>query len=93
MLQISACPVCKTTAKIEVLGKTADNAVSAQNIQAGTADARNEIDDEETDFENDDDNGKEESRWWCGEQSYCDRFVDSWKYPLDFTVINHKLRA
>ena len=47
MLQISACQVCKTTAKIEVLGKTARNAILAQNIQAGTADARNEIDNEE----------------------------------------------
>ena len=63
-------------AKIEVLGKTANNAVSAQNIQAGTADARNEIDDEETDVDDEeDDKGEEESRRRCCEQSYFDRFV------------------
>ena len=66
MLQISACPGCKTVAKIEVLCKRPNNAASAQNVQAGTADARNEIDEGETDFDDeddeDDDKGEDESR-------------------------------
>ena len=58
------------------LARRPNNAVSARNIQAGTADARNKIDDEETDFDDeDDDKGEGESRRRCGEQSSRDRFV------------------
>ena len=75
MLQISAGPVCKTTAKIEVLGKTASNAVSAQNTQTCTADAGNKIDNKETGFHDGDDDKGEESRRRCCEQSYWDRSI------------------